>query len=136
MANEQNLRPCEHKLTGEEAKRGGIASGKTRRRRKEQKEVMEMILNANIPEGKLKQTIRNMNISNDENDLNNQMAMLVGLWKSALNGNMGAYDRIMQLLGTGQQEIPKIEVNIIDNSKLEKTLYENYHKEEKVKGGE
>ena len=31
MANEQNLRPCEYKLSQEEQKKGGIASGKARR---------------------------------------------------------------------------------------------------------
>lgn len=33
MANEQNLRPGEHKFTQEEHKKGGIASGKARRER-------------------------------------------------------------------------------------------------------
>lgn len=40
MANEQNLRPGEHKLTEEEAKRGGIASGKARRERRTLRELM------------------------------------------------------------------------------------------------
>ena len=31
MANEQNLRPSEYKLSQEEAKKGGINSGKARR---------------------------------------------------------------------------------------------------------
>lgn len=34
MANEQNLKPGEYKLSQEEAKRGGIASGKARREKK------------------------------------------------------------------------------------------------------
>lgn len=33
MANEQNLRPCEYKLTKEEQKKGGIKSGESRRRK-------------------------------------------------------------------------------------------------------
>jgi len=33
MANEQNLRPSEYKLSREEAKKGGIASGESRRRK-------------------------------------------------------------------------------------------------------
>lgn len=31
MANGKNLRPCEHKFTQEEAKKGGIASREARR---------------------------------------------------------------------------------------------------------
>jgi len=34
MANEQNLRPSEYKLSLEEAKKGGINSGKARREKK------------------------------------------------------------------------------------------------------
>ena len=34
MANEQNLRPSEYKLSQEEAKKGGINSGKARREKK------------------------------------------------------------------------------------------------------
>lgn len=43
MANEQNLRPCEHVFTQEEAKKGGIKSGEARRRRKTMREAFEML---------------------------------------------------------------------------------------------
>lgn len=45
MANEQNLRPSEYKLSQEEAKRGGIASGKARRKKATLKKAMQMLLN-------------------------------------------------------------------------------------------
>ena len=41
MANEQNLRPAEYKLSVEEAKKGGIASGKARRAKRTFRELME-----------------------------------------------------------------------------------------------
>ena len=41
MANEQNLKPCEYKFTQEEAKKGGIASGESRRRRKLLRECLD-----------------------------------------------------------------------------------------------
>lgn len=44
MANEQNLRPGEHKLTVEEQKRGGIKSGEVRRYKRDLRKVMEMLL--------------------------------------------------------------------------------------------
>lgn len=44
MANEQNLRPSEYKLSQEEAKKGGINSGKARRRKKEFRELFEKML--------------------------------------------------------------------------------------------
>lgn len=44
MANEQNLKPSEYKFTQEEAKKGGINSGKARRRKKEFRELFEKML--------------------------------------------------------------------------------------------
>ena len=51
MANEQNLRPGEYKLSQEEAKRGGIASGKARRERKTLAETLRLVLEEKISEG-------------------------------------------------------------------------------------
>ena len=44
MANEQNLRPCEYKLSQEEAKKGGIRSGEVRRARKTLREELLALL--------------------------------------------------------------------------------------------
>ena len=44
MANEQNLKPCEYKFTQEEAKKGGIASGESRRRKKLLRECIDELL--------------------------------------------------------------------------------------------
>ena len=44
MANEQNLRPSEYKLTQEEQKKGGIASGEARRRKRDIRLALEALL--------------------------------------------------------------------------------------------
>ena len=44
MANEQNLRPGEYKLSKEEAKKGGINSGKARREKATMRKTLEMLL--------------------------------------------------------------------------------------------
>lgn len=44
MANEHNLRPGEHKLTLDEQKRGGIASGKARREKATLKKALQSVL--------------------------------------------------------------------------------------------
>lgn len=49
MANEQNLIPQSHKLTVEEASRGGIASGKARREKADLRKLMEMMLSEVMP---------------------------------------------------------------------------------------
>ena len=47
MANEQNLRPGEYKLSQEEAKRGGINSGKARREKADLKKQLQLFLEMN-----------------------------------------------------------------------------------------
>ena len=43
MANEQNLRPSEYQLSQEEAKKGGINSGKARRAKRDRhKRIQEL----------------------------------------------------------------------------------------------
>lgn len=44
MANEQNLRPCEYQLTQEEQKKGGIASGEARRKKRDLRLAFEALL--------------------------------------------------------------------------------------------
>ena len=48
MANEQNLIPCGHKFTLEEAKKGAEKSAETRRQRKAFKEVFNVLLSAEL----------------------------------------------------------------------------------------
>lgn len=51
MANEQNLRPAEYKLTVEEQKKGGIASGKARRERKTIADAVRKVLDEVLADG-------------------------------------------------------------------------------------
>ena len=52
MANVQNLKPCEHKFTQEEAKKGGKASGEARRAKKDLREALQALLDAPIVDKK------------------------------------------------------------------------------------
>ena len=81
MANEQNLRPGEYKLSQEEAKRGGIASGKARREKATMLQTLEQCLNATNSKG---QTYK-------------ELATL-GLIKGAVNGSSKNYEIIQQLM--------------------------------------
>ena len=111
MANEQNLRPSEYKLSQEEAKRGGIRSGEVRREKATMKKTLEMLLNEKNSNGK---TYRELTT--------------LGLIKGAVDGKAENYKTIVQLLGELQEqanEIPSLNINIVDNSNLEKALYES-----------
>ena len=86
MANEQNLRPGEYKLSKEEAKKGGIASGKARREKATMKKTLEMLLDTKNKSG---QTYR-------------ELATL-GLIKGAVKGNGNNYRTILEVLGEVNQ---------------------------------
>lgn len=97
MANEQNLRPSEYKLSQEEAKKGGIASGKTRREKATMKKALEMLLDeTNKKSGK---TYR-------------ELATL-GLIQGAIKGNALNYKTILEVMG---------ELNSIDNTEINKGI--------------
>ena len=112
MANKNdNLIPGGHKLTLEEQKMGGIASGEARRQKATMKATLEMLLNETNKNGK---TYR-------------ELATL-GLLKGAINGKADNYKMIMDVLGELQQEqveTPKLQIEIVNNEDLEKALYEN-----------
>jgi len=97
VANEQNLRPSEYKLSQEEAKKGGIASGKTRREKATMKKALEMLLDeTNKKSGK---TYR-------------ELATL-GLIQGAIKGNALNYKTILEVMG---------ELNSIDNTEINKGI--------------
>ena len=81
MANEQNLRPGEYKLTLEEQKKGGIASGKARREKATMLQTLEQCLNA----------------TNNKGQTYKELATL-GLIKGAVNGSSKNYEIIQQLM--------------------------------------
>lgn len=62
MANEQNLRPCEYKLSQEEQKRGGIASGEARRKKKLRGEMWKELVNTEVTNEKMLANLRALGI--------------------------------------------------------------------------
>lgn len=125
MANEQNLVSLADRTTKEKREigiKGGIASGKARREKKTMRETLEQMLDevANIEGNKEKLTYR-------------QLATL-GLLKGAVQGNNANYKTILETIGEIQESqsttTPTLNINIVDNSKLEEQLYEeNRHNE-------
>lgn len=129
MANEKNLRPSEYKLSQEEAKKGGINSGISRRRKKLLKEQLDLLLSLDIKNQKSKEMLEQLGISPE--DCDNQMLLNVALFNKALKGNVFAYQTIRDTLGEGiidtttdTTNTPEININIVDNSNLEKYMYE------------
>ena len=117
MANkgQENLIPMNER-TKEEQKRiatmGGIRSGEVRKEKATMKATLEMLLNETNKNGK---TYR-------------ELATL-GLLKGAIKGNASNYKTILETLGelitdNNSMTSPTIKIELVDNSNLEKTLYE------------
>lgn len=121
MANvgTENLIPMNERTKEEQkeiAKMGGIASGKVRQEKATMKKTLEMLLDTipNIKENKDKKTFRELSTE--------------GLMIGAVQGKAENYKLIMQVLGEMQEQdtaTPEVNINIIDNTALEKTLYED-----------
>lgn len=134
MANEQNLKPGEYKLTLEEQKKGGIASGKARREKASLKKGLEDILNSDIRI--TKGAIYDMYKANGIDISNKSLVELanLGLLFGAVNGNASNYKTMLETNSEIDTEsngtTPTIKIEINDNSNLEKVLYEeNRHNE-------
>lgn len=111
---EDNLRPGEYKLTLEEQKMGGIASGIARREKATMRKTLEMMV----------EEIAKID-GNDDKLTYKQMATL-GLIKGAIDGKADNYKTMVEVLGEleTQKNTPEININIVDNSNLEKVMYE------------
>lgn len=98
MANEQNLRPGEYKLTIEEQKKGGKKSAEVRRARKTLREELLALLSHDIK-------------TEDGGKINAQFAMSTSLIKEAIDGNTKAFELVRDTIG--EKPVDKVEqVNI------------------------
>ena len=128
MANkEDNLRPGEYKLTLEEQKMGGIASGKVRQEKATFKKAIKWLVESDIKitTGNIAEKFKNSGI--DISNLNPTQLATLGLWYEAVNGNATNYKTLMEANEEIQvnNETPNIEIKIVDNSNLEKVMYED-----------
>lgn len=107
MANEQNLIPIEQvnsRRTREEhsrdSRKGGQKSGEVRRQRKAMKEQAELLLSLpfNLTDkngNELKEILKKLGI--DEDNIDNQMAMIVALWKTALGNGRNQVTAVQEI---------------------------------------
>lgn len=97
MANEQNLRPGEYKLTLEEQKKGGVASGKARRAKKTLREIGDMLGGLDIKSEKNKQILRDAGVCDD--DMVEDVAMMFQLRTKASKGDTKAIELLAKIRG-------------------------------------
>ena len=116
MANEKNLIPIEQVNSRrsreehrEDSRKGGQKSGEVRRQRKAMKEQMEMLLALPFKQKKQLDFIKDLGI--EENEIDNQMALIVAMYGKALKGDVQAFNII--------REVVKDEQTIKDEDRIQ-----------------
>lgn len=117
MANEQNLKPFTSDQNREEAKKngrkGGIASGEARRRKRDAKEILEIFLSMQINNGKAAdiEGIKNFMDMQGKN-ITVEEAMHLKMVQKALKGDLNAYNMALSIVGDKPAEKVKIDANV------------------------
>ena len=100
MPNEKNLIPMDQRSKSEArelGRNGGIASGVSRRRKRSLKEAADLYLSLPVSDRKMWNKISRRGV--DPEDIDNQMAMIIGLTMAATAGDAKAAKVIVDVLG-------------------------------------
>ena len=107
MPNEQNLRPCEHKFTQEEAKRGGINSAIARREKKTVQNILNDFLSTAVKDNpQVSKLAAKMGLQDDGSI--KDLFTIVCTLNTLKDGNLSDLERLSKLLGE-QTEIADTE---------------------------
>lgn len=116
MPNENNLIPMNQRTVEEVrelGRSGGRASGVSRRRKRSLREAADLYLSLPVANRKKWNEIAREGV--DPEDVDNQMAMIIGLTQAAMNGNAKAAKIIVDLIGENTKEDQTAEVTIVDD---------------------
>lgn len=128
--NKENLIPMSERTKEEQTKiatMGGKASGEARRQKATMRETLKMMLE-DIPIDE-----------ENKNKLTNRELATLGLIKGARCGNSANYKTMLEVIGELTSEAtttPVLKIEVSDNSKLEKVLYQENKKNEENRSGE
>ena len=115
MANEQNLIPFSERTESEQRdirSAGGVASGAARRRKRSLKEAADIFLSLPVSDQRRWNKIARTGVAPE--DIDNQMAMIIGLTMAATAGDAKAAKVIIDLLCEDSKDTGG-EVTIIDD---------------------
>ena len=100
MANEENLIPFNERTESEQrqiAQKGGIASGAARRRKRSMRQAADYYLS--LPETDRRRVNAMLRDQIEPEDVDNQMAVIVGIAEQAKRGNPQAATVLLKMLG-------------------------------------
>lgn len=134
MANEQNLRPGEYKLSQEEAKKGGIASGESRRRKKSLREKAKLLMSLSVQDQEELYKAKQLGLADEDIDL--EMVNLIhmhNIIKKENFNSVGAFNSLKDLTDeeqeNGNTQQPILNINIQGSDKLKEAFYEKEEQE-------
>lgn len=102
MANEQNLIKNSERTPSERreiAKKAGVASGKSRRKKANLKKAFETILQADVASPNVKKQLEDLGF-----DTTNEMALAMVMMQKAMKGNVRAFEQISKLTTTDAKD--------------------------------
>lgn len=124
MANVQNLKVPSSKEARENGKKGGVASGKSRRKKANLKKAFETILQAEVASPNVKKQLEELGF-----DSTNEMALAMVMMQKAMKGNVRAFEQISKLTTTDakdtldkKEQKERIKRLELDNKKREQEL--------------
>lgn len=127
MANEQNLIPTNKRSKSEARKngsKGGIASGKARRKKANLRKAFETILQAEVASPNVKKQLEELGF-----DSTNEMALAMVMMQKAMKGNVRAFEQISRLTAIDtkdsldkREQKERIEALKLENQKRRVTL--------------
>mgnify|MGYP003544599154 CR=1 FL=1 len=132
MANEENLKGHGfHERSVSEVRelqrKGGINSGKARRKKANLKKAFEAILEADVKSDKVKRQLENMGF-----EATNEMALAMVMMQKAMKGDVRAFEQISKLTSIDtkdsldrKEQRERIRAIQLENSKREKALENN-----------
>lgn len=110
----KNLIPPRSKEEAQErGKKGGVASGEARRKKRDTAKIANQLLSMKVKSTEIKKDLQNVGISVD-NNTNMETAVIAGLLRRATMGNVMAIEKLYELCGDGNgdanDEYPPVKI--------------------------
>ena len=136
MANEQNLRVPSSEEARELGRKGGIASGKARRRKADLKRAFNTILKADVANENISKQLEALGF-----EATNEMALAMVMMKKAMKGNVKAFEQIARLVAIDtkdsldrKEQRERIVSIQLGNEKLKAQIGKEEGQDEKIAG--
>lgn len=136
MANEQNLRVPSSKEARELGRKGGIASGKARRKKADLKKAFNTILKADVANENISKQLEALGF-----EATNEMALAMVMMQKAMKGNVKAFEQIARLVAIDtkdsldrKEQRERIVSIQLGNEKLKAQIGKEEGQDEKIAG--